>query len=106
MSEEENPKEELKEKTTEDKVKQVCKDLGWKYEGENLVKKTCRELSLTYKQLGEEIGYGENSVSNASRGEVSKTMMKAIELYVKNLNLTRELEDSEKIKLALKSWLQ
>ena len=63
-------------------------------------------LGLTYSQLAEQIGYGENSVSNASRGEISKAMCKAIDLYVENLNLKKELENSRKIKNTLQEWLK
>ncbi|MFW0714187.1 hypothetical protein [Aliarcobacter butzleri] len=65
---------------------------------ENIIKKTCKDLGLTYAQLAEQIGYGENSVSNASRGEVSKAMQKAIELYLRNLELEKQLEDYEAFK--------
>ncbi|MDX4069156.1 transcriptional regulator [Aliarcobacter skirrowii] len=67
-------------------------------EEQNIIKKTCKELGLTYAQLAEQIGYGENSVSNASRGEVSKAMQKAIELYLRNLELEKQLEDYEAFK--------
>lgn len=72
---------------------------------ENIIKKTCKELGLTYAQLGEQIGYGENSVSNASRGEVSKAMQKAIELYLKTLEQKKELEKLEVLRSTLKSIL-
>lgn len=72
----------------------------------NLIKATCEKLNLTYAQLGEEIGYGENSVSNASRGEVSKAMQKAVELYKKTIELEEKLANSEKIKETLKEWLK
>lgn len=75
-------------------------------EEQNIIKKTCKELGMTYSQLAEQIGYGENSVSNASRGEVSKAMQKAIELYLKNLELEKQLQNSEKIKETLKEWLK
>lgn len=34
---------------------------------ENIIKKTCREQGLTYKQLGELIGYSESAINNAAR---------------------------------------
>ena len=71
----------------------------------NIIKKTCKELGLTYAQLAEEIGYGENSVSNASRGEVSKAMQKAIELYLQTLEQKKELEKLEVLRSTLKSIL-
>lgn len=75
-------------------------------EDENIVKKACRELGLTYKQLGEAIGYSESAVNNSARGEVSKAMQKVIELYVENLELKRDIENSNKIKSTLKEWLK
>ncbi|MCZ6159136.1 transcriptional regulator [Campylobacter ureolyticus] len=60
---------------------------------ENIVKKVCKELNLTYKQLGELIGYGEEAVSKASRtGNISSTMNKALELYLENLELKDKLK--------------
>lgn len=73
---------------------------------DNIVKRTCKELGMTYKQLGEAIGYGEGAIKNASStGKVSDQMIKAIELYEKTLELEKELEKSKKIKSALKEWL-
>ena len=74
-------------------------------EEQNIIKKTCKELGLTYAQLAEQIGYGENSVSNASRGEVSKAMQKAIELYLQTLEQKKELEKLETLRSTLKSIL-
>lgn len=60
---------------------------------ENIIKKVCKELNLTYKQLGELIGYGEEAVSKASRtGNISSTMNKALELYLENLELKDKLK--------------
>jgi len=58
----------------------------------NIVKKVCKELGLTYKQLGEAIGYGDEAVSKASRNDVSKTMYKAIELFLENIELKNRLK--------------
>jgi transcriptional regulator with XRE-family HTH domain len=71
----------------------------------NIIKRTCKDLGLTYAQLAEQIGYGENSVSNASRGEVSKAMQKAIELYLQTLEQKKELEKLETLRSTLKSIL-
>ena len=72
----------------------------------NIVKATCNELKMTYKELGEAIGYSENAISNSARDKVSKQLQKAIELYTKNLQLEKELEKSNKIKSAFKEWLK
>lgn len=72
----------------------------------NIIKKTCKELGLTYAQLAEEIGYGESAVNNASRAEVSKPMQKAIELYLKTLELKKQLEDYEAFKTLVKKAIK
>ena len=60
---------------------------------ENIIKKVCKELNLTYKQLGELIGYGEGAIKNsASTGNISNTMSKALELYLENLELKDKLK--------------
>lgn len=68
----------------------------------NIVKATAKELGMTYKQLGEAIGYGEETISKASRtGEVSKTMQKAIELYLETIELKKELQTFHTLKTLL-----
>lgn len=71
----------------------------------NILKRVCSVLNLTYAQLADEIGYGESAISNASRGEVSKPMQKAIELYLQTLEQKKELEKLETLKSTLKSIL-
>jgi hypothetical protein len=73
----------------------------------NIVKRTCKKLGITYKELGEAIGYSEGSLKTAvSTNKISGSMIKAIELYVRNLELEKELENSNKIKSTLKEWLK
>ena len=73
---------------------------------ENIVKKTCKELRITYKELGEAIGYGEGAIKNSSSsGKISEPMQKAINLYIKTIELEKELEKSNQIKSTLKEWL-
>ncbi|MCG3657961.1 helix-turn-helix domain-containing protein [Aliarcobacter butzleri] len=77
------------------------------YKQENIVKKTCKELGLTYKQLGEKIGVSESTLlSIASTGKISKQIETAIELYKKTIELEEKLANSEKIKETLKEWLK
>ena len=60
---------------------------------QNIIKATCKELGLTYKQLGELIGYSEATINkNASTGEISKAIETAINLYIETLRLKKELE--------------
>ena len=89
----------------------VCKTCGYVdseikflYDGqENLIKYTCRELGLTYKQLGEAIGYGEEAVSKAARtGNISATMNKALLLYFENLELKNKLKTLDTLSIIIK----
>lgn len=74
---------------------------------ENIIKQTCKELNLTYKQLGELIGYGEEAVSKAARTDnISGAMNKAIELYKETLNLKKELDKLESLKTILKELVK
>lgn len=72
---------------------------------ENLIKTTCKELNLTYKQLGEAIGYSESAIKNAGVGEASEPMKKAIELYKETLELKSKLKKTEDFKSNLKDFL-
>lgn len=72
---------------------------------ENLIKQTCKELNLTYKQLGELIGYSESAIKNAGVGEASEPMKKAIELYKETLELKSKLKKTEDFKNNLKDFL-
>lgn len=71
---------------------------------ENLIKKTCKELGLTYKQLGEKIGYSEATLNkNASTGEISKSIEVAINLYLETLELRKQLKQFELLKEIIKN---
>ncbi|EEP2557875.1 transcriptional regulator [Campylobacter coli] len=62
-------------------------------EKENIVKKVCKELGLTYRQLGELIGFGEEAISKAARTEnISTQMQKALDLYLENHHLKIRLK--------------
>lgn len=72
---------------------------------DNIIKRVCSVYNLTYAQLAEVIGYESTSINNAARSEVSKPMRKAIELYMRNIELEEELRKSNLIKATLKEWL-
>lgn len=77
------------------------------YGGENIVKLTCKEFGITYKELGEAIGYSGDSLRNiASKAEVSDPLTKAIELYKENLALKIQLQDYNTLKQALKNLIK
>ena len=70
---------------------------------ENIVKATAKALGMTYKQLGEAIGYSEATINKVSAtGEISEPMQKAIELYLNNLSLEKELDKFKNLKNILK----
>ena len=76
-------------------------------EDENIVKKVCKDLGLTYKQLGEAIGVKESTLNKlASTGEVSEQIRKAIELYHENQQLKSKLDDIETLKRLLKDFFK
>ncbi len=73
---------------------------------ENIVKKVCKELGLTYRELGEAIGYSEGAIKTAAAsGKVSEPMQRAIELYLRNLELEKELQEAKQIREILKKWI-
>ncbi|MDL0089273.1 XRE family transcriptional regulator [Campylobacter gastrosuis] len=72
---------------------------------ENLIKQTCKELGLTYKQLGELIGYSESAVKSAAVGSVSEPMSFAISQYFKIQELEAKLRACDSFKQNLKDFL-
>jgi len=67
---------------------------------ENLVKKTCKELGITQKELAEKIGVKPESLnSSISRGKITSQVIKSIKM-LSNINiLEKDLQtckDSEK----------
>lgn len=70
---------------------------------DNLIKKTCKELGLTYRELGEKIGYSESTLNkSASTGEISKPIEVAIHLYLETIELRAQLQQFELLKTIIK----
>ena len=70
---------------------------------ENIVKKTCKELGLTYRELGERIGFGDGAIKNAgSSGKVSEQMEKAINLLIEVEALKKENRQFSQFKSLIK----
>ena len=70
---------------------------------ENIVKKTCRELSLTHAELSNLISYKPDTVNKAaSTGKISNQLQGAIEMYLKIIELEEELKDYENLKTSIK----
>lgn len=70
--------------------------LEWYYEL-NLIKRVCLEQRITYKEFGEEVGFGEGAIKNAAAsGKISDQLKRATEMYLEIKKLTQE---NEKFKL-------
>ncbi|CAA6810729.1 MAG: Unknown protein [uncultured Sulfurovum sp.] len=65
----------------------------------HLVKKVSKELGLTYKELGEEIGYSESTLrKSVSENRITLQLEKAIELYLKTVEFEKDKKEIEEIK--------
>jgi len=65
----------------------------------HLVKRVCKELGLTYRELGEKIGYSESNLrKSVSENRLSLPLKKSVELYVKVLNFQKKEEETDKLK--------
>ena len=72
----------------------------------HLVKKVSKELGLTYKELGEEIGYTEANLRKAvSDKRTTNQLKKAIELYLKNLQLEEEKSSNNQMEKAIREFI-
>ena len=73
---------------------------------ENIVKVTAKRLGMTYKQLGEEIGYSEGALRNAATADnVSDQITKAIDLFLKVKELENKMQTIENFKQNLRDLL-
>ncbi|HZF69834.1 hypothetical protein [Sulfuricurvum sp.] len=100
---------------------QACINVGFKVErndgglnawiyadfiGANPIKRVCKDYSLTYGQLADRIGYGEDAIKKAvSAAEISKPMAKAIELMKQNIDYERAFESQKQLKALLKDFI-
>ena len=74
---------------------------------ENLIKETCKKLGLTYKELGEKIGYSESNLkSSVSRNQISKQLEITINLYLQTIALQKEIDNTKSFKQSLKEFLK
>lgn len=86
------------------KGKKKLRDIEYEFiKDENVIKATCKELEITYRELGESIGYKPDTINKAaSTGEVSDQLKKAIEMFIENVKLKKQLEEYEMLKHAIK----
>ena len=72
----------------------------------HLVKKVSKELGMTYKELGEEIGYSEGNLRRSvSTNQISLQLKKAIELYLEIVKLKKKEENTAQVKEILKTFI-
>jgi ribosome-binding protein aMBF1 (putative translation factor) len=72
----------------------------------HLVKKVSKELGLTYKELGEEIGYSEGNLRRSvSTNQLSTQLKKALELYLEINKLKKNEKKSKELKDVLKALI-
>ena len=72
----------------------------------HLVKKVSKELGLTYKELGEAIGYSESNLrQSVYNNKISTQLKKALELYTETIQLKKKLEEVNELKSLLKTFI-
>jgi len=65
----------------------------------HLVKLVSKELGMTYKELGDKIGYSEaNLKRSVSKNKISNQLQKALELYLEIVKLKESKEEDKIIK--------
>ena len=58
---------------------------------ENIVKRTCKELGITQKELAERLGVPPTTVSGWANGDIPKMTELALKLLVENKELKEKL---------------
>jgi uncharacterized tellurite resistance protein B-like protein len=73
----------------------------------HLVKRISKELGLTYKELGEEIGYSESILrQSVSKNKLTSQLKRALELYEETVKLKKEKKETEKMKALIKTFFK
>lgn len=80
--------------------------LEWHFEKQNIVKRVCKELGITQRELAERIGMSEGGLRSAlSLGKITPQVEKACEMVLKIYELEKELENYKILQNALKSMI-
>jgi len=69
---------------------------------ENIVKKTAKELGMTYKELAEAVGVSEGTIKRLATGEVTQQVEKSLEMLLNIKHLKEGQEDIQNFKMLLK----
>lgn len=76
--------------------------LSW-YSDLNFIKRVCLEQKLTYREFGEEVGFGEGAIKNAAAsGKISDQLRRATEMYLEIQRLTKENQKFKKLQDLMK----
>jgi len=71
---------------------------------ENIVKKVCKELGITQKELAEEIGVPHPTLARWASGEVPEQGKRLIELFYENIKLKNKLNELSNALKVLKEF--
>ena len=78
----------------------------WHFEKQNIVKRACKELGITQRELAERIGMSADSLRTLSaKGQISTQAEAAINLVLENENLKKELENYKTLRTAIKTMI-
>ena len=70
---------------------------------DNIVKRVCKELGITQRELAERIGMSADSLNTAvSNGKISKMTEAAVKLVTEVESLKKDLEKYENLRNAIK----
>ena len=73
---------------------------------ENIVKRVCKELNITQRELADRIGMSADSLRTLSaKGQISTQTEAAINLVLENENLKNELENYKALRTAIKTMI-
>ena len=67
---------------------------------ENIVKRVCKELSITQKELAEKLGVSKPTIERwSAKGDIPESSARMLEMFLENQKLKQELDE---LKTALK----
>ena len=73
----------------------------------HLVKRVSKELGLTYKELGKEIGYSESNLRRSvSTNQLSLQLKKALDLYLENSKFKQKEKETKELKDILRALIK
>lgn len=73
---------------------------------DNIVKRVCKELGITQRELADRIGMSADSLRTLSaKGQISMQTEAAINLVLENESLKKELENYKALRTAIKTMI-